>query len=191
MSDPFAPSIADHRRLVEWLETQVPLLQQIGQMIADAIDAGQCVYLLGNGGSAADAQHIAAELVGQFRRPRRALPAVALTTDTSCLLSISNDYGFGHVFARQVEALVRSGDVVWALSTSGNSPNVIEAVQVARGLGARTIGFTGRSGGKLKPLCDLCLCADHTSSDRIQETHQLAYHMICDYVEQHFTQPLT
>ena len=191
MSDPFAPSIADHRRLVEWLETQLPLLQQAGQMIAGAIEAGHCVYLLGNGGSAADAQHIAAELVGQFKRARRALPAVALTTDTSCLLAISNDYGFGHVFARQVEALVRPGDVVWALSTSGNSPNVIEAVQVARGLGARTIGFTGRTGGKLKPLCDLCLCADHTSSDRLQEIHQLAYHMICDYVEQRFTRPPT
>jgi len=191
MSDPFAPSIADHRRLVEWLGTQVPLLQQAGQIIVEAIVAGHCVYLLGNGGSAADAQHIAAELVGQFKRLRRALPAVALTTDTSSLLSISNDYGFGHVFARQVEALVRAGDVVWALSTSGNSPNVTEAVQVARGLGARTIGFTGRSGGKLKPLCDLCLCADHTASDRIQETHQLAYHMICDYVEQHFARPQT
>ena len=191
MSDPFAPSIADHRRLVEWLEPQVPLLQQIGQMIVDAIEAGQHIYLMGNGGSAADAQHIAAELVGQFKRLRRALPAVALTTDTSCLLSISNDYGFGHVFARQVEALVGPGDVVWALSTSGNSPNVIEAAHVAQDLEARIIGFTGRSGGKLKPLCDLCLCVDHTSSDRIQEIHQLAYHMICDYVEQRFTRPQT
>jgi hypothetical protein len=89
----------------------------------------------------------------------------------------------------QVEALVRPGDVVWALSTSGNSPNVIEAVLVAQGLGASIVGFTGRSGGKLKPLCDLCLCVDHTSSDRIQEIHQLAYHIICDYVEQRFTRP--
>ena len=93
------------------------------------------------------------------------------------------------MFARQVEALVGPDDVLWALSTSGDSPNVIEAVHVAQGLGARIIGFTGRSGGKLKPLCDLCLCADHDSSDRIQEIHQLAYHMICDYVEQHFARP--
>ncbi len=189
MSDPFGPGIGEHKRLVDWLESQVPLLKQMGQAIADAITADHAVYLLGNGGSAADAQHIAAELVGQFKRQRRALPAVALTTDTSSLLSISNDYGFGHVFARQVEALAHTGDVVWALSTSGNSPNVIEGVHVARGLGATVIGFTGRSGGKLKPLCDLCLCVDHEASDRIQEIHQLAYHMICDFVEQKFAKP--
>ena len=189
MSDPFGPGIADHKRLVSWLETQVDLLQQIAQTIADAIAAGHCVYTIGNGGSAADAQHIAAELVGQFKRQRRALPAVALTTDTSIILSISNDYGFGQVFARQVEALVREGDIVWALSTSGSSPNVIDAVHVARGVEAKVIGFTGRSGGKLKPLCHHCLCVDHDTSDRIQEIHQLAYHMICDHIEQRFARP--
>jgi D-sedoheptulose 7-phosphate isomerase len=189
MSDPFAPSIAEHRRLVDWLDGQVPLLRQIGQAVVEAIAADHRVYIIGNGGSAADAQHIAAELVGQFKRQRRALPAVALTTDPSPLLSISNDYGFGHVFARQVEALVRAGDVVWALSTSGDSPNVIEAAHVARAAGAVIIGFTGRTGGKLKPLCDLCLCADHESSDRIQEIHQLAYHMVCDLIEQRFARP--
>lgn len=189
MSDPFGPGISEHRRLVDWLGSQVPLLKEIGQVIADAVAADHSVYLLGNGGSAADAQHIAAELVGQFKRRRRALPALALTTDTSSLLSISNDYGFGHVFARQIEALVRMGDVVWALSTSGNSPNVIEGVHVARGLGATVIGFTGRSGGKLKALSDLCLCVDHDASDRIQEIHQLAYHMICDFIEQRFAKP--
>jgi len=114
---------------------------------------------------------------------------VAQTTDTSSILSISNDYGFGHVFARQVEALVRAGDLVWALSTSGDSPNVIEATHVARAAGAIVIGFTGRTGGKLKPLCDLCLCVDNESSDRIQEIHQLAYHMVCDLIEQRFARP--
>ena len=112
-----------------------------------------------------------------------------MTTNTSNILSIGNDFGFGHVFARQVEALVCEGDVVWALSTSGNSPNVIDAVHVARGAEARVVGFTGRSGGKLKPLCHFCLCVDNESSDRIQEIHQLAYHMICDYVEQRFAKP--
>jgi len=160
-------------------------LETIGQVICRALNDGGRVYLLGNGGSAADAQHIAAELVGRFKRERRALPAIALTTDTSSLLSIGNDYGFDHVFARQVEALVQTGDVVWALSTSGNSPNIIEAVRAARGRQAQVIGFTGRSGGKLKPLCDHCLCVDHEVSDRIQEMHQLAYHLICDFVERH------
>jgi len=188
MSDPFASSLDDHVRLTNWLGGQVTLLQQIGQVICRALTDGGRLFLLGNGGSAADAQHIAAELVGRFKRERRALPAVALTTDTSSLLSIGNDYGFDRVFARQVEALVRAGDVVWALSTSGNSPNVIEAVRAARSRRAKVVGFTGRSGGKLKTLCDYCLCVDHETSDRIQEMHQLAYHLICGFVEQHFVE---
>ena len=126
-------------------------------------------------------------MVWRFQKHRRACPALALTTDTSNLLSIGNDYGFGHVFTRQVEALVRPGDVVWALSVSGTSPNVIEAVKVARALETCVIiGFTGASGGHLKPICDFCLCVDHAVSDRVQEMHQLAYHLICDLVEAHF-----
>jgi len=188
MSDPFTPGLDDHARLADWLRTRVTLLQKIGQVLCRALDDGHRIYLLGNGGSAADAQHIAAELVGRFKRERRALPAIALTTDTSGLLSISNDYGFNHVFARQVEALVQAGDVVWALSTSGNSPNILEAARVARSLRARVIGFTGRTGGELKSLCDYCLCVDHETSDRIQEMHQLSYHLICDFVERHFVE---
>jgi D-sedoheptulose 7-phosphate isomerase len=160
----------------------------MAQAIIDAFMDERRVYIFGNGGSAADAQHIAAELIGRLKRERRALPAVALTTDSSSLLAITNDYGFQHVFTRQVEGLVRPGDVVWALSTSGNSANVIEAVLAARGLQATIIGFTGQ-GGKLKPLCDLCLCVKHSSSDRVQEIHQIAYHLICDEVERHFVQP--
>jgi len=152
MSDPFTRSLDDHDRLVGQLRQQTDLLRSIAAAIITAIDDGHCVYLIGNGGSAADAQHIAAELVGHFKRERRALPAVAMTTDTSNILSIGNDYGFAHVFTRQVEALVRPGDVLWALSTSGNSSNVVEAVRVARGLEACVIGFTGRVGGKLRPL---------------------------------------
>jgi len=185
MSDLFASGLEDHARLVEHLRTQLDLLRQMSGVIVDALKTDHRVYLLGNGGSAADAQHIAAELLGRFKRERQALPAIALTTDSSSLLAISNDYGFSHVFTRQVEGLVRAGDVVWALSTSGNSPNVVEAVQAARLLKAMVIGFTGR-GGKLKPLCDLCLCVDHTASARIQEIHQIAYHLICDKVERHF-----
>lgn len=187
MSDPFLQGLDEHVRLAGMLRDRIPLLRRIADAIINALDDGHCVYLIGNGGSAADAQHIAAELVGRFKQERRALPAVALTTDTSSLLSISNDYGFGRVFARQVEALARPGDVVWALSTSGTSSNVIEAIKVARSLDTRVIGFTGRTGGKLQPLCDHCLCVDHESSDRIQEIHQVAYHMICEAVEHHFT----
>ncbi len=186
MTDPIAAAVADHRRLIEDLAKQEGLLGDIAATIIDAIEDGHGVYLIGNGGSAADAQHIAAEFVGRFKQDRRPLPAVALTTDTSNILSIGNDYGFSHVFTRQVEALVRAGDVVWALSTSGNSSNVVEAVRAARTLEACVIGFTGKSGGKLKALCDHCLCVDHTSSDRIQEIHQVAYHVICDLVERHF-----
>ena len=186
MTDLFTSGLDDHERLTTQLRGQLGLLGEITRCLIAAVEDGHQIYLLGNGGSAADAQHIAAELVGRFKRERQPLPAVALTTDTSNLLSIGNDYGFDHVFTRQLEAFVRSGDVVWALSTSGNSPNVIEAVHVARARGARVIGFTGRTGGKLGPLCDYCLCADHEVSDRVQELHQLAYHLICDAVERHF-----
>jgi D-sedoheptulose 7-phosphate isomerase len=179
-------AIADHRRLIDDLSRQVDLLNDIARVIINAIEDDHRIYIFGNGGSAADAQHIAAELVGRFKQERRPLPAVALTTDSSNLLSIGNDYGFGHVFTRQVEGLVRPGDVVWALSTSGNSPNVVEAVQAARTLEACVIGFAGHTGGKLRTSCDYCLCVDHASSDRIQEIHQIAYHLICELVESHF-----
>ena len=187
MSNAFAGALDEHARLTNWLRGQVDLLRQMAHALIAALAAGRYVYTLGNGGSAADAQHIAAELVGRFKRDRQALPVIALTTDTSSLLSIGNNYGFGHVFTRQVEALVRPGDAVWALSSSGTSPNVIEAVKVARAIDQTVIiGFTGSGGGHLKPLCDYCLCVDHHIGDRIQEIHQLAYHMICDFIEQHF-----
>jgi D-sedoheptulose 7-phosphate isomerase len=181
-------ALDEHVRLVDGLRAQLDTVRAISNAIIHALEADGRVYLLGNGGSAADAQHIAAELVGRFKMERKALPAMALTTDTSALLSIGNDYGFHHIFTRQVEALVGPGDILWALSTSGNSSNVIEAVHVARSLEAIVIGFTGRSGGKLKPLCDFCLTVDHETSDRIQEIHQIAYHLICEAVERYFTE---
>lgn len=184
MNDVFNTALADHARLATWIAGQVPLLRKIGQIIVDALATGHRLYLIGNGGSAADAQHIAAEMVGRFKRQRQALPAIALTTDTSNLLAIGNDFGFDEVFKRQIEAFVQPGDVVWALSTSGNSPNVNVAVEAARKRQACVIGFTGLGGGRLKPLCDYCFQVDHPTSDRIQETHQLAYHIICDFVEQ-------
>lgn len=186
MNQKILADLDEHIRLTEQLRHQVPLLRAIAHALIDAIEQSHRIYLVGNGGSAADAQHIAAELVGRFKQNRRALPAVALTTDTSNLLAIGNDFGFESTFARQVQALVRAGDVLWALSTSGTSPNVVNAVQAARERDAVVIVFTGRTGGDLKGLSDHCLCIDNDASDRIQEMHEIAYHLICEIVEHHF-----
>jgi D-sedoheptulose 7-phosphate isomerase len=155
----------------------------IAEEITTTLRQGGTVFLCGNGGSAADAQHIAGELVGRFTRERKALAAVALSTDTSILTCIANDYSYEKVFARQAEALVHEGDILWAFSTSGTSANIIAAVQVAREKSARVIAFTGRNGSKLEYMADICFCADAESTARSQEIHQLAYHIICDLVE--------
>lgn len=151
-----------------------------------ALERDGTIYLCGNGGSAADAQHIASELVGRFNRERRGLAAVALTTDTSILTSVANDYTFKNIFARQVEALIRKGDILWAFSTSGTSTNIIEAAKSAKEKGAGLIAFTGRAKSQLEELADVCFCAENKSTARSQEIHQLAYHIICDLVEGHF-----
>ena len=174
---------AEHQRVVEAAIAQIDLLERIADRLIACFEAGGRVYLLGNGGSAADAQHIAGELVGRFKKDRNALPAIALTTDTSILTAVSNDLGYEQVFARQVEALVTTGDVVWALSVSGRSPNVIRALQSAKRIGATLIGFTSRDGNAMADLCDYCFRVDHDHSDRVQEVHQLAYHLICDRIE--------
>src|SRR3990172_8478645 len=178
--------ISEHMLAVEAAIGQVGLLERIADRLIACLDAGGRVYLLGNGGSAADAQHIAAELVGRFKKDRKALPAIAITTDTSTLTAVSNDIGFEQVFSRQIEALVTKRDTVWALSVSGRSANVIRALQAAKKLGATIIGFTGKSGGGMAELCDLCFRLNHDLSDRVQEVHQLAYHLICDRIEQYF-----
>ncbi len=189
MNTGVARSIASHLQAAEALKGSAVLLEQAVRLIVDTFKAGRRVYVLGNGGSAADAQHIAAELVGRFKQhDRPALPAIALTTDTSALTAISNDYGFEDVFARQVEALVREGDVVWALSVSGRSPNIIKAVKAAKRQAAVVIGFTGKEGAELRALCDICLMAEHTDSDRVQEFHQLAYHIVCGLIEDEFAE---
>jgi len=187
MSESFPTQIDEHLRVVSVLRAQDGLLEKIANRIIDCFKAGARLYILGNGGSAADAQHIAAELVGRFKKDRKALPAVALTTDTSALTAISNDIGFEKVFSRQIEALVTSRDIVWALSVSGRSPNVLAALRAARKIGATVIGFTSNASGAMAELCDFCLCIDHEQSDRVQEGHQLAYHLICDAIERHFS----
>ena len=143
------------------------------------------IIIFGNGGSAADAQHIAAEFVGRFMRKRKSLPAIALTTDSSILTSIGNDYSFDDVFSRQVEALVNKGDVVLGISTSGNSVNIINALQLARKKNAKTVGLLGNKGGKIKKFVDIALVVDSSSTPRIQEVHRTIYHIICELVEKH------
>jgi len=156
------------------------------QLTTRALKNGGAVYICGNGGSAADAQHIAGEMVGRFTRERKALAAVALSTDTSVLTSIANDYAYEKVFARQVEALVQKGDILWAFSTSGASANVIAAAELAKEKGASLLAFTGKTDTTLERLADICICAASESTARSQEIHQLAYHIICDLVEQDF-----
>lgn len=186
MSGTLNEQIREHQRVVKVAAEQTDLLERIAKRIIGCFAQGGRLFILGNGGSAADAQHIAAELVGRFKRDRKALPAVALTTDTSVLTAVTNDLGGEFCFARQVEALVGEKDVVWALSVSGRSPNVLRAMEVAKSKRAGRIGFTGRGGGPLMEWCDLCFVADHTDSDRVQEVHQLAYHLVCDTIERHF-----
>ena len=152
-------------------------------MCSNAIAAGGKVMFCGNGGSAADAQHLAAELTGRYEMNRPGMAAVALTTDTSALTAISNDYGYERVFARQLEALGRPGDVLVAISTSGNSPNVVAAVEAARKIGVKTIAFAGAGGGKLASLCDVVLAVPATRACHIQEMHIAVGHMVCGIVE--------
>ena len=154
------------------------------ELLVDALGSGRRVFVFGNGGSAADAQHIAAELVGRFAQERPALPAVALATNSALLTAWSNDRGYDDAFARELSALAASGDVAWAISTSGNSPSVVRALTVARESGLRTLGLTGAAGGEMRRLCDVLIAAPATETPRIQELHVITYHAICALVEQ-------
>lgn len=156
----------------------------IARTVADALKAGNKLLLIGNGGSAADAQHIAAEIVGRYKEERPGWAAIALTTDTSALTAIANDYGFEQVFARQVQGLARRGDVLFALTTSGRSPNILAALKVARDLGVTTIGFTGTKGEVMRASCDHLFVSPTNDTPVIQQIHMMAMHAICDEVEQ-------
>jgi len=155
----------------------------VTEVLLEALQRGNKPLLFGNGGSAADAQHIAAELVGRFAFDRCPLPALALSVNSSCLTAIGNDYGFEFVFARQIQALGHAGDVAIGISTSGNSPNVVCALERAKTMGLHTVGFTGRRGGKLKTLVDHCICVPSEETPRIQECHILIGHIISELVE--------
>jgi D-sedoheptulose 7-phosphate isomerase len=180
-------TIETHKRMTaEFEESGIETVAAVSQVIIRTLENNGTVYLCGNGGSAADAQHIAGELVGRFRNERKALAAVALSTDTSVMTCIANDYAYENVFARQVEALVREGDILWAFSTSGTSKNIISAAESAKKKGAYVIAFTGRIKSKLEQIADICFCAENESTARSQEIHQLAYHIICDLVDCNF-----
>lgn len=160
---------------------------QAANVVSEALERDCKVLLCGNGGSAAVAQHIAAELVGRFKKERNGFPVLALTADTSILTAVANDYGFNNVFARQVKAIARSGDVLIAISTSGESKNVIQAVEIARNLGVTTIGLLGNKGGKLAELVNLALVVPSTDTPRLQEVHLTLGHIICDLVDTKLT----
>lgn len=181
-----AAHLERHQAAFSDMARHLPLIAEMARLICDRLAAGGKVLVCGNGGSAADSQHFAAELIGRFATERRALAAIALSTDTSALTSIGNDYGFEHVFARQIEALGQAGDVLVAISTSGNSPNVAAAARAARARSMAVIGLTGAKDNLLRQISDLCFQAPAAETARIQEAHIFAIHCICAIVDQSF-----
>ncbi len=180
--------IRAHKKAVDTLETSsLKTIARAAEAIISALKNGGTIYLCGNGGSAADAQHIASELVNRFESSRKALPAIAFTTDSSILTSIANDDSYNATFARQTEAFIKKGDILWALSTSGSSASILAAAEVAKNKGAMVLAFTGKRESNLECLADICLCANNESTARSQEIHQLAYHIICGLVDRAFS----
>lgn len=165
------------------LSTMVPLITEVADLISQSIVSGGKLILFGNGGSAGDAQHIAAELLGRFELERPAFPAIALTTNSSTLTAIGNDYGYDRIFSRQVQGLANKGDVVIGISTSGNSPNILEGIRIAKEKGAATIGMTGEKGGQLAHVCSRCFKVPSSKTARIQESHIMIGHLLCLLIE--------
>jgi D-sedoheptulose 7-phosphate isomerase len=177
-------SLEQHLEVIQaLLDSQLGLIEEAGRLICRALATGNKVLLCGNGGSAADAQHIAAELVGRYEQQRRSFPAIALTTDTSALTALSNDYGYEEVFARQVAGLASAGDVLIAISTSGRSPNILKAVEQASAIGCKTIGLTGSSGQPLASFCTLAVIVACERTSRVQEAHITIGHLWCEIVD--------
>jgi D-sedoheptulose 7-phosphate isomerase len=165
------------------IKTQVATIIKIAELLIDCLKKGNKIILFGNGGSAADSQHIAAELVGRFQKERRGLAAIALTTNTSTLTAIANDYSFDEVFSRQIEAIAKNGDVAIGISTSGKAKNVIQAIKKAKSIGLKTVGLTGSDGGELAKTADISLIVASKLTARIQEAHVTIGHIICELVE--------
>lgn len=183
MQERIRETLAAHSGLIRALDELVPVIEIFAERAIERVAAGGRIFWMGNGGSAADSQHLAAELVGRFETERRAIASIALTTDTSILTSVGNDYGFDAVFARQVQALCRRGDLIVGISTSGNSRNVIAALHAARSLSVYRVGLTGREGGKILANTDLCIQVPSNNTARIQEAHILIGHIFCHLVE--------
>jgi D-sedoheptulose 7-phosphate isomerase len=178
-------SLQEHLATIQnLLDAALPEIERSGQLICEALASGRKVLLCGNGGSAADAQHIAAELVGCYEKQRRSWPAIALTTDTSALTAVSNDLGYEQVFARQLAGLAQAGDVLIAISTSGKSKNVLRAAERARELGCKTIALTGATAEPLGSLCDMALAVPSSRTSRVQEAHITIGHLWCEMVDQ-------
>ncbi|MBV5338910.1 MAG: D-sedoheptulose 7-phosphate isomerase [Deltaproteobacteria bacterium] len=176
--------LAAHREVITRIELELsPLIAEMVALLVETFRRGNKLLVMGNGGSAADAQHFVAEIVGRFKMERRGLPAIALSTDTSILTAIGNDYGFDRVFQRQVEALAAPGDMIVGISTSGNSPNVLLALELAREKGCCTVGLLGKDGGSIKALCDLALIVPTSDTPRVQEGHITIIHIVCDLLE--------
>ena len=179
-------AIDQHRNALRSVSRQRNTLEEIARCFTTALKNNGKILLCGNGGSCADAQHLAAELVGRFKKNRLPLPALALSTNTSILTAVGNDYGYATIFSRQVTALAKSEDVVVGISTSGNSQNIINAIKEAKKIGAKTVALLGKDGGKLKRLADIALVIEINDIPRIQEMHILAGHIICEIVEEAF-----
>ncbi|WP_296822233.1 D-sedoheptulose 7-phosphate isomerase [uncultured Megasphaera sp.] len=176
--------MADHAAVLAATKALAPDIERAGILIRDALAGGHKILFCGNGGSAADSQHLAAEIVGRFQKERPSLPALALTVDTSVLTAVANDYGYDTVFSRQVEGLGNDGDVLVGISTSGNSKNVIAAIEAARKKQMKVIGFTGIGGGKMADLCDVCLAVPSRVTARTQEMHIMMGHILCEIAEE-------
>lgn len=184
MVDDIIAQLKDHRSVSERMEQElVPQIAELAVWMIDTFNRGGKLLVMGNGGSAADSQHFVAEIVSRFRMERRGLPAIALSTDTSILTAIGNDYGFDRVFRRQVEALAGPEDLVIGISTSGNSPNVQQALELARTIKCRTVALLGKDGGSIKAHCDMALIVPSNDTPRIQEGHITIIHIVCDLVE--------
>lgn len=179
----FTTQLDDHLKVVEQTRSLIPQMESMARQITECIRGGRTVLWMGNGGSAAEAQHISTELVGRLNRERPGMSSIALTADTAALTAIANDYGFERVFERQIDAICRSGDVVVGLTTSGNSKNVLMGLRLARERGAYVIGMSGASGGQLGDLCDLTIRVPSDNAQRIQEVHLFIGHVVCEQIE--------
>ncbi len=187
MDETIKKHIEKHIEIAQKFASEMPDIESVALVLIEALRNGNKLLIAGNGGSVADAYHFAAELVGRFKKERKALPAIALMANPSAVTAISNDYAFDLVFSRQVEAFAKPGDVFFGISTSGNSKNIVEAAQVAKRFGCKVVGLTGQTGGAMKEVCDFLINIPSQDTPRIQEMHTLVIHMLSDIIEEAFS----